>query len=581
MSSKRTEDLAVNRLIEAIYKNDNLEPYIDTNDKTPSWDGNIFVYKSKSHSKDNLLGKIPIQVKGTEYKGYDGEHIKFPVQVSDLKNYLNDGGVLYFVIRVDSMKNSKIYYANLLPVDIKKYLEDINLMQNKISIDMEKLDTLTSSKLSSVCTNFLVNRKYQSSTYSYAKKMEDFKHFLIPISSTAYDLEDYIMNNPVYMYGKADRNDIPIPVEKIRVDTISTKVYENISIGSEVYYDHYEYVFKKQEKQILIGKGVRCTKNNENINFNFTGSLSERIKDTNFICAIIDSKTFNIGEDVAKDISFPMEVMDIVHTQYKYLTETKNLLDYFKVETDLQMDKMTEEDFLNLDLLINVVLYNRKVRLKSIKEGPINIEISNLTLIVTVSFDNEGYVKIDNLFNEELKGTKCYLSIGNDINNYDCSIYVMLKSKGIINASNLNLAIIEKSIKSIEYSEPYSHKVNALVLELIAAYDSKNELKDCLDTALSLTLWLVEHQPLYLGNKLNELQIYKRLRKLTAEEVSLLIEAKRVEQDYMILCGISILLDNFNEFEYYFKSLSPHDQDEVITYPIYNLIKDKLDNINN
>jgi hypothetical protein len=42
-----------------------LEPYFKENDRTPSWDGNIFVY-DKSIKKENLRGTIPVQIKSTK-----------------------------------------------------------------------------------------------------------------------------------------------------------------------------------------------------------------------------------------------------------------------------------------------------------------------------------------------------------------------------------------------------------------------------------------------------------------------------------------------------------------------------------
>ena len=43
--NNKIELIAVNRIKDAILQSNILEPFIDDNDKTPSWDGNIFVYK--------------------------------------------------------------------------------------------------------------------------------------------------------------------------------------------------------------------------------------------------------------------------------------------------------------------------------------------------------------------------------------------------------------------------------------------------------------------------------------------------------------------------------------------------------
>lgn len=72
--------------------------YIDDDDKTPSWDGNIFLYSDSSGEKSNLLGKIPIQVKGHKVTSFPHGKMKYRAEVADLRNYYNDKGILYFVV---------------------------------------------------------------------------------------------------------------------------------------------------------------------------------------------------------------------------------------------------------------------------------------------------------------------------------------------------------------------------------------------------------------------------------------------------------------------------------------------------
>ena len=65
-NTKRIEESATTALKSALLKCPILDAYIDSNDKTPSWDGTVFVYKSEDQKKENIKGRVPIQVKGTE-----------------------------------------------------------------------------------------------------------------------------------------------------------------------------------------------------------------------------------------------------------------------------------------------------------------------------------------------------------------------------------------------------------------------------------------------------------------------------------------------------------------------------------
>ena len=60
------EGIAIGEIKSVFNKSDFLVCRLDSNDKTPSWDGAIEVYQKRGdvHKKGDLIGLIPIQVKG-------------------------------------------------------------------------------------------------------------------------------------------------------------------------------------------------------------------------------------------------------------------------------------------------------------------------------------------------------------------------------------------------------------------------------------------------------------------------------------------------------------------------------------
>ena len=54
-NTKRIEESATTALKAALLRCPILDSYIDSNDKTPSWDGTVFVYKSEKTKKKTLL----------------------------------------------------------------------------------------------------------------------------------------------------------------------------------------------------------------------------------------------------------------------------------------------------------------------------------------------------------------------------------------------------------------------------------------------------------------------------------------------------------------------------------------------
>lgn len=61
-----SEKIATNHVELAISKADHLVSHINSNDKEPSWDGDVEVYKKSGHvhAKADLILKVPVQVKG-------------------------------------------------------------------------------------------------------------------------------------------------------------------------------------------------------------------------------------------------------------------------------------------------------------------------------------------------------------------------------------------------------------------------------------------------------------------------------------------------------------------------------------
>lgn len=111
-STKRIEESATTALKLALLKCPILETYIDSNDKTPSWDGTVFVYKSDNQKKENLRGRVPIQVKGTENE-FVSDIATFSCSTVDLNNYYQDGGCVFFLVSVEpSTGKHKIFYAS-------------------------------------------------------------------------------------------------------------------------------------------------------------------------------------------------------------------------------------------------------------------------------------------------------------------------------------------------------------------------------------------------------------------------------------------------------------------------------------
>ena len=101
MDSNAIETLSISAVRDSIDVCKYLQQYIESNDKSPSWDGYVNIYDGTDKAKAHMKGRMPVQVKGKECTDHSAEAISFSADVSDLRNYLYDGGAMYFVVLID------------------------------------------------------------------------------------------------------------------------------------------------------------------------------------------------------------------------------------------------------------------------------------------------------------------------------------------------------------------------------------------------------------------------------------------------------------------------------------------------
>ena len=124
MNSSKTESIAISAIINEINKYDNLQENLRKRDKEPVWDGKIELYKKDSNKTTDIVGIIPVQVKGQNIKQKNKIRISqktntkaeeqtrneayYNVKISDIENYRKSNiGAIYFITEIDEYKNHK------------------------------------------------------------------------------------------------------------------------------------------------------------------------------------------------------------------------------------------------------------------------------------------------------------------------------------------------------------------------------------------------------------------------------------------------------------------------------------------
>ncbi len=580
----------------AISKTDYLVPHINDNDREPSWDGDIEVYRKSGdvHAKADLILKVPVQVKGHKSDNLKKQSIKFPVEYVDMENFLHMGGTVFFVVYVDEEgEHHRIYYAEFLPYDLKRILQKRDGKATK-NIEMK---TFPSKKndISDIFLSFARNMKKQRmEIYSDEVSLEDLiKSGTVPELSFGFSHVpnekmmpfDYLLRGNLYLYAK-----LPYGVEKVvghitTVDMTETTIHAEVTANGKKFYDEYQVVYKKDVIEVCFGQSTKHIINradNKKQEFTFTlqGNLSERIIDEDFLIQALTAQQFEVdGTVYPLNGAKPEELASFNLAERKkhleWLQTVKTIFDTLDVKEELDCTKLTKKDDENLRLLKMAIIDNQPVPLKDTGHiiGFYNIANLEILICVTKDNDNEQLFHVCN-FNDCPLEVKVHRG---DDEECPTSHYALLQQDAFLKSCNINYKKMLANIKSIPFSDLHSNKMILLLLKMLKAYDeSKKKRNDILAAAIELAEWLKENDPFSPKEilVLNYLQSLKRQRPLQENEISELlqiVESNGASEE--VYTAAYLLLDNYNAAEIHFKSMDAEIQKIFKDYPIFHFWK--------
>lgn len=587
------EQLATGAIITALSKTERLRGFINSGDKEPCWDGNIYIHEDKKHSKKNIK-KVATQVKGKLVKaGTPKDTIKYPVSYDDLNAYMMNGGTLFFVVHLDSGSGDtiQIYYAELLPFKIKEIL---NTKKDIYQIVCRKFpcDNLQKTEL---LLNFYNNAQRQTSfagrelptieeltkqgvleslTFHYTSVGKLHSHFSLPQKMDGKSLT---------LYANVKGGSAPIPVqycEDIRQITMSSGTDDPVCVNGKEFYKGYTIVTTAENIELHVGSCVRLIVPNVDsptetvavsVKFKVKGTLKERIRGVELILAIKEHGVMSIaGNDFPVKFS-DTDLSSIRVKEYQDLLvgyrKAQEFLDSMHVKNELDFDSCTEEDIEKLNLLIATVGDRKLTKQPPETEAQVQVvTIANLKLaVVYLQKDNGGYAIWDyfgNRFAVEWRdGEKEPVRI---------SQFSTMVSDDFLNLDNLNLQMILYDYQNLEMHTGLHELANTTMLEMLKAYD-KQPSPELLETAKEMCKWLATYTE-FVSNEvitINSLQITLRERPLTFEEKSKLYSIIATTDDVYYKIGAFLLLDEQAEANTLLATLNPEELDKFKEFPIF------------
>ena len=596
MDNIAIEKRAVNYVEDTVLLCEHLTPYINDNDKEPSWDGSIIIYKTSKKTKDELVGRVPVQVKGKLVKPnkITCEQISFSIKTSDLRNYLNEGGTLFFVVYISDSNNERtIFYSELTPLRIRKIMS-VSKSSKSRSVLFKKLPTDATS-IELLLRDCYHNFKAQKSFVDYPvltlqsltslKKVLNISAYL-PFS-TPTDIPSLLFNDDASFYADFDGYSIPIDINPENI-YVSKEVYSPISSNGKTYYNKYVYSKTIDEEKITINQNI-VLKINSNagkitLNYNRSNKLKEFINDCDFLISVIETSVINIGNLVLNmDLSTfkptGKEIFDIqtAKSELSFFQKADKVLDMLCFSGDLLLSDLSEDDFKILNLLIIGILQEKPVKIteKCIpKIKKINIQQHSFYIHLSAIDVKKGIYKIYNLFDLRLKATYCY----NGTEDKPTSQYSLISKDDIVNIDNIVLNDIICSFDPYLDDPENIKRLNNILLQILLAYDSEKyyDQESLLNTAIAISNKLLDVKECielpYNTRIINHLQAIKRSRVLTDNEKDMLcsiVESETTTDIYK--WAAYLLLDNKSTAKRYYDKMTDEDKGFIKQFPIFSL----------
>lgn len=579
MNPNRIEAISVREISNVVDDHESMRRFIEINDKTPIWDGEIWLYDNVNQSNKSLNGRIPIQIKGTVVDEFSEGKRQYRLDKSHLKAYLKDRGIIFLVVEIINSKETKIFFKVLLPLDIRDILKRMGANETI----QETFIELPQREFEIICRDFLIHSDKQKINISHETlKFDNYIGFITGYKDPSKN--KHLFDTGTYLYGRESTLKIDVPLYKINIVSILEQDSLDIGTKNQVYYKKIIRETTKQGKVAKFGKGfsLKLSQNNTmDIKFKETGSIKDRIYDCKFMLEMLKNRNIYINQHKI-DYTFPeSKFTKMLLNMPKKIEFMENALETFNL---LNIDINNEYDLVikeieKVAMLIDIIL---KVKYDDIIVTDKNyqvVTVGKYSILLLQIFSKENQNQLIDYFNYNELKEKYRILAGRDElfeESVEHSPYIMVRLDDLLGYDNLNITSIEKSLANVNYNYPLSSELtNNFLLDILSYCDDNDKSTNNKLLAMVCNVYRVleEKTDNDVTYFINRMQSLKRMRDFNQHEIERMIECKdRHLDNESILCAFLILLDNKHEFTVRLKKMDGNVRKSIVDYPIYNLI---------
>jgi len=588
MARDRIEELAITNLKKVLLRSKYVIPQISENDKTPSFDGELLVYSTEDHTKDQMEGLIPVQVKGVTVETFMGK-CAYPFAWADLENYYKDKGCLFFVVQLLKSDDEQycIYYKEWPLLELQKILqkypaprehETISLPLSEFPTEKDAIDT----KLFTFCND--MRKQLVVNGWTQLPSLKEFDGGKFEIQLTAFGADklqplQVLTKEARYLYKRTAQGLFPVSEGKVKI-SVNTEQDIPVSVNGVRYYDICSATHAEGKDIHRIGDSLEFEFLEDRIRYNvrLSNSLRKREYDLRFLLAAIEHGSFELGEHIHMsmgELATDEETVKQWRGQYGDLEFFVRFLDRIGVKGDLLIDQMKSGDEARLNDLANGVLSGEVYKCKKPESVFCVTPIGNLQLLLM--YEEIGHTAEGYLYRlHPLKEFKLEIAADTeDEEGLEVPIisYVRHEKPELLGTiSNLDWERLVNEYERLadKDREFYTELATEDMLAMIDLYD-KTKKGNLLENAKRVQEWLAKQCRDEEGKQimaLNRLQIVRRMRELTENERGELAAIAAKAKNAKIRYGAHLLLDEKANAKYWYRQLSVEEREEVDGQPI-------------
>lgn len=579
--SSKNERYAINAVMELIDSSPRLSAGFNSNDRTPCYDGAILIYdRDDTNSNEHLTGRLPVQIKFRQYDAKQ-ETIKFTIRRSDLGIYYREGGVLYFIVTRDVCP--RVYYASLLPYDIRTALSAASEDQKGISFDFSVFPR-DKDEMLTLLVNVLSDKRNQAQLPTIDDK--SFRKLCTQVTKTRCVQIDVTIPNGIPVYNALGIKrycyagvgvpglKVAIGVAEKGIGSITQTYTEGVACGGETFYNSTCVKIFKGQTIVTVGNNVTLVLDRDqhsSLNIKSRGRLSERLEDAKFFAAIKKHRTFSFAPQchltsftIAKDAKLENRSIEDV-------LQLATLLDLADLKFDFDIDSFTQKDWDAVNYLNRKLLRGKEL---SFVRDEVFFELLTLggeTFLMLRGVSNGNKVICSPKWFDSVVDLKS----GEE--EFEASFFLALTADILRAVTQIDLDYILSEIVKAKRTKQYIDQLHKWLVNTILPLVDEGRFPGgrLLLFAEELFKWvLLDPCGFEDFSFLNLCQIHYRQKKLSAQEFLRLREISVSERkSAMIRAGAYILLDDRPGYELQYERLDGEEKKTFDQFPILHLLQ--------